>query len=161
MPETVYIGGLFIAAFVSIPIVNLATPLFAMALMVHLHKRLERAQTLIRQTASRHASASRRDHVSAPHFVGKFDDHPQLGPLLVLGQHVAFLGRGEAALRRQAQLIEAAYLVASSMRRLTSSFFSSLPDLVVTRPSTTILLPLGRKRSGSKPPARAVSYSRK
>ncbi|MGC2125943.1 MAG: sulfate transporter family protein [Xanthobacteraceae bacterium] len=37
---TVYIGGLFIAAFVSIPIVNLATPLFAMALMVHLYKRL-------------------------------------------------------------------------------------------------------------------------
>jgi|ERR1700733_831803 CysZ protein len=36
----VYVGGLFIAAFVSIPIVNLATPLFAMALMVHLHKRL-------------------------------------------------------------------------------------------------------------------------
>jgi uncharacterized protein involved in cysteine biosynthesis len=39
---TVYIAGLFIAAFVSIPIVNLATPLFAMALMVHLHKRLAR-----------------------------------------------------------------------------------------------------------------------
>ena len=39
---TVYIGGLFIAAFVSIPIVNLATPLFAMALMVHVHKRLSR-----------------------------------------------------------------------------------------------------------------------
>ena len=37
---TVYVGGLFIAAFVSIPIVNLATPLFAMALMVHVHKRL-------------------------------------------------------------------------------------------------------------------------
>jgi CysZ protein len=37
---TVYVGGLFIAAVVSIPIVNLATPLFAMALMVHLHKRL-------------------------------------------------------------------------------------------------------------------------
>jgi CysZ protein len=37
---TVFIGGLFIAAFVSIPIANLATPLFAMALMVHLHKRL-------------------------------------------------------------------------------------------------------------------------
>ena len=29
-----------IAAFVSIPIVNLATPLFAMALMVHMHKKL-------------------------------------------------------------------------------------------------------------------------
>jgi uncharacterized protein involved in cysteine biosynthesis len=36
----VYVGGLFIAAFVSIPIVNLATPLFAMTFMVHLHKRL-------------------------------------------------------------------------------------------------------------------------
>jgi len=39
---TVYIAGLFIALFVSIPIVNLATPLFAMALMVHVHKRLGR-----------------------------------------------------------------------------------------------------------------------
>jgi CysZ protein len=37
---TVYIGGLFIAAFVSIPIVNLATTLFATAFMVHVHKRL-------------------------------------------------------------------------------------------------------------------------
>jgi CysZ protein len=37
---TVYLGGLFIAAFVTIPIVNLATPLFAMALMVHVHKRV-------------------------------------------------------------------------------------------------------------------------
>jgi len=31
---------LFIAAFVSIPILNLATPLFGIALMVHMHKRL-------------------------------------------------------------------------------------------------------------------------
>jgi CysZ protein len=37
---TVYGAGLLIAGFVSIPIVNLATPLFAMALMVHVHKRL-------------------------------------------------------------------------------------------------------------------------
>jgi uncharacterized protein involved in cysteine biosynthesis len=37
---TVYVGGLIIAAFVSIPIVNLTTPLFAMAFMVHVHKRL-------------------------------------------------------------------------------------------------------------------------
>ena len=36
----VFIAGLFIAAFVSIPVVNLATPLFAMALMVHVYKRL-------------------------------------------------------------------------------------------------------------------------
>ena len=41
---TVYVGGLLIAAFVSIPIVNLATPLFAMALMVHVHKRLGATQ---------------------------------------------------------------------------------------------------------------------
>jgi CysZ protein len=37
---TVFTAGLLIAAFVSIPIVNLATPLFGMAMMVHLHKRL-------------------------------------------------------------------------------------------------------------------------
>ena len=38
--RTVFLAGMLIAAFVSIPIVNLATPLFAMALMVHMHKRL-------------------------------------------------------------------------------------------------------------------------
>lgn len=37
---TVFIAGLFIAGFVSIPIVNLATPLFGAAFMVHVHKRL-------------------------------------------------------------------------------------------------------------------------
>ncbi|KQT05959.1 MULTISPECIES: sulfate transporter family protein [unclassified Bradyrhizobium] len=37
---TIFTAGLFIAAFVSIPIVNLATPIFGMALMVHMHKRL-------------------------------------------------------------------------------------------------------------------------
>ncbi len=36
----VFAAGVLIAAFVSIPIVNLATPLFGMALMVHLHKQL-------------------------------------------------------------------------------------------------------------------------
>ena len=37
---TIFTAGLFIATFVSIPIVNLATPLFGMAFMVHMHKRL-------------------------------------------------------------------------------------------------------------------------
>jgi CysZ protein len=37
---TVFFAGLLIAGFVAIPIVNLATPLFGMALMVHLHKQL-------------------------------------------------------------------------------------------------------------------------
>ncbi len=36
----VFLAGMLIAFFVSIPIVNLATPLFGMALMVHMHKRL-------------------------------------------------------------------------------------------------------------------------
>ena len=43
---TVFVAGMFIAAFVSIPIVNLATPLFGMAFMVHMHKRLSGAQAL-------------------------------------------------------------------------------------------------------------------
>jgi CysZ protein len=42
--STVVLAGAFIAAFVSIPIVNLATPLFAMALMVHVHKRIARSE---------------------------------------------------------------------------------------------------------------------
>jgi CysZ protein len=39
---SVYFGGLIIAGFVTIPLVNLATPLFATALMVRLHKRVAR-----------------------------------------------------------------------------------------------------------------------
>ena len=41
---TVFTAGLFIAAFVSIPIINLATPLFGMAFMVHIHKQLSGAR---------------------------------------------------------------------------------------------------------------------
>ena len=37
---TIFTAGLFIAAFVSVPIVNLATPLFGMAFMVHMYKRI-------------------------------------------------------------------------------------------------------------------------
>jgi uncharacterized protein involved in cysteine biosynthesis len=36
----IFAAGLLIALFVSIPVVNLATPLFATAMMVHLYKRL-------------------------------------------------------------------------------------------------------------------------
>src|ERR1700724_8262 len=39
-PGVVFTAALILAAFVSIPIVNLATPLFGMAFMVHMHKRL-------------------------------------------------------------------------------------------------------------------------
>ena len=40
-----FLAGMFISAFVSIPIVNLATPIFAMAFMVHIHKRLSGKRT--------------------------------------------------------------------------------------------------------------------
>lgn len=40
----VFLAGLAIAVFVSIPVLNLATPVFAMILMVHMHKGLGRAR---------------------------------------------------------------------------------------------------------------------
>jgi CysZ protein len=36
----VFLSGMVIAVFVSIPVVNLATPIFAMAFMVHIHKHM-------------------------------------------------------------------------------------------------------------------------
>jgi len=44
----VFLCGMVIAIFVSIPVVNLATPIFAMAFMVHIHKRMsgKRAELL-------------------------------------------------------------------------------------------------------------------
>ena len=50
---TVFIAGLFIAGFVSIPILNLATPLFGTALMVHVHKRIVGARQNRLQRANR------------------------------------------------------------------------------------------------------------
>ncbi|WP_180899350.1 sulfate transporter family protein [Martelella soudanensis] len=45
---TVFIAGLIVAGFVAIPIVNLATPLFATAFMMHLFKRMDRQQGVVR-----------------------------------------------------------------------------------------------------------------
>jgi CysZ protein len=50
---TVFTAGALIAAFVSIPIVNLATPLFGMALMVHMHKRLSGPRPELMEPARR------------------------------------------------------------------------------------------------------------
>jgi CysZ protein len=36
----IFLAGMVIAGFVSIPVVNLATPIFAMAFMVHMHKKI-------------------------------------------------------------------------------------------------------------------------
>lgn len=41
---TVFLAGLVIAAFLAVPLLNLLTPLFAAALMVHLHKAVARAE---------------------------------------------------------------------------------------------------------------------
>src|SRR5262245_21566720 len=41
-----------------------------------------------------------------PHFVCDIDDQAELRPLLLFGECIAFLGRGEAALAGQAKLIE-------------------------------------------------------
>ena len=54
-----------------------------------------------------------------------------------------------------------ANLVASSIRLSMALLSSRSPVFEVTSPSTTRLSPRGRNRSGSKPPARSVSYSRK
>ena len=41
---TVFLAGLVIAGFLAIPLLNLATPLFAAAMMVHLHKAISRKE---------------------------------------------------------------------------------------------------------------------
>ena len=40
----IFLAGMVIAVFVSIPVVNLATPLFGMAVMVHMHKRVANSE---------------------------------------------------------------------------------------------------------------------
>jgi uncharacterized protein involved in cysteine biosynthesis len=44
----VFLCGMAIAVFVSIPVLNLATPIFAMAYMVHIHKQMsgQRAESI-------------------------------------------------------------------------------------------------------------------
>jgi CysZ protein len=46
----IFLAGMIIAAFVSLPLINLATPVFAMSFMVHIHKKLSgsRARESIR-----------------------------------------------------------------------------------------------------------------
>lgn len=47
----VFAAGLVIAAFLSVPILNLATPLFGTALMVHIHKRVAGGALSMRKTS--------------------------------------------------------------------------------------------------------------
>jgi CysZ protein len=43
----VFFTGMIIAAFVSVPILNFATPVFAMAFMVHIHKKMSGYRTVV------------------------------------------------------------------------------------------------------------------
>src|SRR5689334_15384426 len=61
---------------------------------------------LPRSPALRERRSGRQRSMSFPNLVGQFHDHAQLRPLLLFRQHVAFLGGSEAALWRQAKLIE-------------------------------------------------------
>ena len=56
---TIFVAGLIIAAFVSIPVVNLATPLFGMAFMVHMHKLLSGPRPELLEPARRHEASLR------------------------------------------------------------------------------------------------------
>jgi CysZ protein len=47
----VFLTGMVIAAFVSVPILNFATPVFAMAFMVHIHKKMSGYRTVVLATA--------------------------------------------------------------------------------------------------------------
>src|SRR3954470_8983865 len=57
-----------------------------------------------------------------PDLVGDFDREAELGPLLFLGQDVAFLGRGKAALRRHRELVK---------RREFGGLFETALDVVL------------------------------
>ncbi|MTW15878.1 sulfate transporter family protein [Rhodoplanes serenus] len=59
-------GGLLIAAFVLIPIVNFATPLFATALMVHLHKRMAAERAAERRRERERIAADPNDFSVQP-----------------------------------------------------------------------------------------------
>src|SRR6187431_3203391 len=86
-------------------------------------------------------SSSLAEHLFAPNLVGELDDLAHLGPLLVLGEDIAFLGRGEAALRRQAELLERSELrrfldalldVALVLERAALGGYQAEHDLLVT-----------------------------
>src|SRR5262249_43789660 len=60
----------------------------------------------IAPSLARLAMTRRNVELLPPHLAGDLDGEAQLGPLLFLREDVAFLGRGEAALRRQRELFE-------------------------------------------------------
>src|SRR6516165_968154 len=80
------------------------------------------AATACSSETTRRPESGRSARTSAPDFIGQFDDHGELCPLLVLGEAVAVLGGGEAALRGEAELVDV-----DELRRL----LDAPPDLVL------------------------------
>src|SRR6478609_8406971 len=68
--------------------------------------------------AARYSLLATRYSRLAPHFFGDLDHPAELRPLLVLGQRIALLGRGKAALAGDAELVEGRIL-----RRLVDAAF--------------------------------------
>src|SRR6188472_195335 len=101
-----------------------------------------------------HTRGRRATPSSPPDLGGDLDDEGQLRHLLVVAERVAVHRRRETALRREAELVERRVRARFLDPPERSSFVSSVPRFVVTRPSTTCFSPSGRNRSGSKPPER-------
>ena len=97
---------------------------------------------------------------STPDFARGFDHQLELPPLVVDGQRVAHEVAGEPALRAETQLLERQHLRRFVDAALQPSRDSSAGVFDETRPRIT-WLPFGTWRSGSKSPARSLSYSMK
>src|SRR5215475_4590719 len=95
-----------------------------------------------------------------PDLFGQLNDHRQLCPLFTFGEDIAFFRGCKPHCGDRQSCSKGTNFAASSIRRLSSSRVSSRPVFEVTSPSTMVL-PLGTKRSGSNPPARSLSYSMK
>src|SRR6266545_4396607 len=95
-----------------------------------------------------------------PHFSGDLDDQLQLSPLSSHESKFPAAPEAKPHCGLTDKFSIGTYFDASSILRSNSSCCSSLPDLVVISPRT-MCFPFGTNRSGSKPPARSVSYSSK
>ena len=98
---------------------------------------------------------------AAPHLLRGLDDEPQLGDLLLVCQGVALERRGEAALRRQAELVDVARNGPPPRSGASARPWSRARPSCSSRGRARPACPCGTKRSGSKPPERSSSYSMK
>ena len=94
----------------------------------------------------------------APDVLGDRQHELELAPLVVLADEVPAEPEAKPHCVLSASRSTGTKADASSMRRLTSSADSISPVFVVRRPRTTTASSR-TNRSGSKPPARSVSYS--